>query len=370
MKPTIRSARALMGLIGLIGLSMPAAAQAPLERLTADHIRAVSPVRLSLNNQPALELYYLHIRGAEAPAISALTTSSILEAHDSYKLIFLPLVSCYVYIFQVHSTHQLLQVFPTNHVSDGELRWENPVQREQRYDIPGRRQVFDLGNPPLLQDVYVLISATPQDQLLQYYDQMYAAGQQQDTLAEESYRAALVSILQSFDGQPHVSHVRPKMFDAWIEHEAIASPVTVREVVDWLSYNAPNDAPSFTFKGIRGRGDAGRRSDAATLFDLFRPGTATLTPDAVAILDAYGNALKQHPVSLEIAAHAHELVSEAENLRLSRQQAQRIQQYLQRHFALKPSHLTAAGYGDTRPIVAAPPGTRSSTNNRVEFIRR
>ena len=121
--------------------------------------------------------------------------------------------------------------------------------------------------------------------------------------------------------------------------------------------------------------DAGRIGDALAddgridlniLFDFAR---ATLRPDSLAQLDELGRVLLTPALAARrIGIHGHtDAVGEAEaNLRLSRQRAAAVAEYLGRTFGIAPSRLDVQGFGESR--LKRPDAPDADANRRVAIV--
>lgn len=339
-----------------------------LEVLIKEHIQTFQPVRLYLSKTEALGIYYLHLRGSQELLLNQLTNSSILQAHDSYGIVFTATSSCsecYVYIFQVYSTGKLVRIFPAGNFDEIDVGNVNPVQAGQRYYVPARTKVFELGNPPALRDLYVMVSRHRATDIVTYYEAMLLAQAERAIRDEESYRTEILRILRAQQG--NVSHVSPIVYGDWLKHEVVNSPVRVRDIVDWFSLMGANP-PTRWVKGVSSPPDT---TSKITLFHLFQKGSAALLPEAYPILYEYGKALENElsDVFLEIAAHADDAGNQAANLELSRLRARVIKEYLTTEFAIAEERLKPEGYGDSNPLVLNDTEEGHKLNNRIELIR-
>ena len=355
----IRYLQVFIILIGLLSVMTSGYALDNLEQLADTYMQEEQPVRLLLHGQVALELYYLYLRAANSSAFSSLTNSTELDAHDSYRIVFTPTRQCYVYIFQVNSTGELALIFPELSFEGFEQQYGNPVEPGRQYNIPAQQYVFDVGNPPRLSDIYVLVAEEAQTRMSDFYGLMLEA-RGHDPLEENDYRDALLSFLESLEQQPFMSHIRPIVYRR--PHAGSISPVTVREFVNWLSFNA-SPAPAWGRKGPADR--------TVTLFHLFYDGSAELTPEAVPILSAYRKALREHSSQPKIKIMVHtDMPGTAEaNQVLSEQRAHILRQFFTNgEEGIERQHLIAEGYGNTQ-LLTDDVKKRSRINNRVELIR-
>lgn len=121
--------------------------------------------------------------------------------------------------------------------------------------------------------------------------------------------------------------------------------------------------------------DAGHIGDALTgegridlniLFDFAR---ATLRPDSLPQLDELGRVLLTPALApRRIGIHGHtDAVGEAgANLRLSRQRATAVAEYLGRAFGIAPQRLEVKGFGENR--LKRPEAPEADANRRVEIV--
>lgn len=103
--------------------------------------------------------------------------------------------------------------------------------------------------------------------------------------------------------------------------------------------------------------------------DLFFPlDSSQLEVDAVQSLNAFGFALSSPELrgfTYLIAGHTDASGDAGYNLRLSRQRADAVRDYLLRNFPIDPSRLLAAGFGEER--LRAPSRPTAAINRRVEI---
>jgi len=105
---------------------------------------------------------------------------------------------------------------------------------------------------------------------------------------------------------------------------------------------------------------------------LFDPGSATVRPEGDALLRSIADALADLPNPVTVEGHTDDRPIStghfASNWELSTARATSVLRLLQRHAAIPPDRLAAAGYADTRPIAdnATPEGR--AANRRVEVV--
>jgi outer membrane protein OmpA-like peptidoglycan-associated protein len=103
----------------------------------------------------------------------------------------------------------------------------------------------------------------------------------------------------------------------------------------------------------------------------FQPGSAALTPQAMAALDQLGQALTSPQLAaynFKIAGHTDTVGDPATNQTLSEQRAAAVKSYLMTKFGVADARLQAVGLGETDLLVPTPPQTPSQLNRRVQII--
>ena len=93
-----------------------------------------------------------------------------------------------------------------------------------------------------------------------------------------------------------------------------------------------------------------------------------IRPDAAVHLDTLVQTLVDNPkISIELSSHTDQRGKDAYNLKLSQQRAQAAVDYIVSK-GIDKARITARGYGETRPIVAAPKSEEEyQRNRRTEF---
>ena len=100
---------------------------------------------------------------------------------------------------------------------------------------------------------------------------------------------------------------------------------------------------------------------------FFDTGKATLRPESTAELERLQKLLAEQPtIKLEMAGHTDNVGKPAANQDLSQYRAQAVVAYLTQH-GIAPDRLTAAGYGDTRPVSTNTTKLGRQLNRRTEF---
>jgi outer membrane protein OmpA-like peptidoglycan-associated protein len=101
----------------------------------------------------------------------------------------------------------------------------------------------------------------------------------------------------------------------------------------------------------------------------FEPGSATLDPDSLAVLDGVARSLKANPhVRVTIAGHTDSTGTATRNDRLSKARADAVREYLVDK-GVSGSRLEARGYGARRPVADNDTWTGRAENRRVELTR-
>jgi outer membrane protein OmpA-like peptidoglycan-associated protein len=112
-------------------------------------------------------------------------------------------------------------------------------------------------------------------------------------------------------------------------------------------------------------------SGVCDLYIEFETGSATLTPDAIVVLNNLGKALdslKDKRFHFRVEGHTDTVGGEQFNLALSAQRADAVTLYLSSHFGVDPAALEPVGMGKDHPLVATPDQTPEPRNRRVQVI--
>jgi outer membrane protein OmpA-like peptidoglycan-associated protein len=100
---------------------------------------------------------------------------------------------------------------------------------------------------------------------------------------------------------------------------------------------------------------------------FFDTGKATLRPESTAELERLLKLLTDQPaLKLEVAGHTDNVGKPAANQDLSQRRAQAVVSYLTQH-GIATARLSAAGYGDTRPVAPNTTAGGRQLNRRTEF---
>ncbi|NOZ62403.1 MAG: OmpA family protein [Calditrichaeota bacterium] len=101
----------------------------------------------------------------------------------------------------------------------------------------------------------------------------------------------------------------------------------------------------------------------------FYPANQALRPESFIIVDKIFNLLNQYPdMEIEIRSHTDTMGAPHINLRLSRQRAESIKDYLVKR-GIQPSRITALGFGGTNPVADNKTPEGRAANRRIEFVR-
>lgn len=105
---------------------------------------------------------------------------------------------------------------------------------------------------------------------------------------------------------------------------------------------------------------------------LFDSGQADLKPAAMAVLDKLAGTLRQLPNQVRIEGHTdNRPISTAKypsNWELSTARATNVIRYLIEHSGLSPKRLSAAGYGEYRPVSDNGTDAGRADNRRVDIV--
>ncbi len=105
---------------------------------------------------------------------------------------------------------------------------------------------------------------------------------------------------------------------------------------------------------------------------LFDSGSARLRPEALIFLDEIARLARAFPYEVSIEGHTDDIPIRTEefptNWHLSADRAIAALQYLAEVGRIDRSRLSAAGFADTRPLVANDSSRKRATNRRVEFV--
>ena len=113
----------------------------------------------------------------------------------------------------------------------------------------------------------------------------------------------------------------------------------------------------------------------ATTHILFETGAVLLkTPDSFQQLDIAGRSFKKamevgkaDKWVIEVAGHTDNVGNPQSNIKLSKERAEAIRQYLLQTYGLPPSVVVANGYGDSQPIASNDTVEGREVNRRVVF---
>ncbi len=105
---------------------------------------------------------------------------------------------------------------------------------------------------------------------------------------------------------------------------------------------------------------------------LFDSGKADIKPAAIQSLDKIAEILKDIPNSIRVEGHTDNIPINTErfpsNWELSTQRALAVVSYLIEKVGIDPARLSAAGYGESRPLVANDSAAARARNRRVEIL--
>jgi OmpA-OmpF porin, OOP family len=101
---------------------------------------------------------------------------------------------------------------------------------------------------------------------------------------------------------------------------------------------------------------------------LFETGKAAISHESAAVLDGLvGLVQRCADADIEVAGHTDSVGSAASNLDLSKRRAEAVVAYL-KDAGVDTSRITAAGYGETKPIASNDTDEGRAQNRRIEFV--
>ncbi len=110
---------------------------------------------------------------------------------------------------------------------------------------------------------------------------------------------------------------------------------------------------------------------AVSLMVVFATGSATLTPEAEALVASLARALRMDPLAaarFRIEGHTDTVGSAAMNQALSERRAEAVRDALVTRHGIAPARIETAGFGETRLLVPTPDGRGEPRNRRVQVV--
>ena len=142
-----------------------------------------------------------------------------------------------------------------------------------------------------------------------------------------------------------------------------------REVESKLEALAASSGVSGPLQAVRTSEGLRVRVEGAVMFDL---GSAVLRPDALPLLARLSPLMAIYPYTISVEGHTDDLPIQNQtypsNWELSAARAGTVVRYLITRGGVPPSHLMAAGYADTHPILPNTSEGARANNRRVEFL--
>lgn len=145
------------------------------------------PARPSSETLPdflQFQINYVYRAGGKGN-FQLLSSGSVLQSGDHYKVIFTPAQDCYIYIFQIDSRKQIYSLFPMEQFGKVLLNNLNPVKAGQTYYLPSEKKSFVLDANTGEEKIYVLASHQRDLELEELYQQAFEAQQRQQTIDEQ-----------------------------------------------------------------------------------------------------------------------------------------------------------------------------------------
>ncbi len=116
-----------------------------------------------------------------------------------------------------------------------------------------------------------------------------------------------------------------------------------------------------------------RLSEALAKLDFsaihFESGSARLAPSGQEVLSTLAALLRDHAGDIEISGHTDSTGPEQYNLKLSRQRARSVENYLLVQ-GVEPGRMTSVGHGESRPIASNATAAGQARNRRIEITVR
>ncbi len=167
------------------------------------------------------------------------------------------------------------------------------------------------------------------------------------------------------------------VFGMPIPAKAVDAPEKIVSEEEFAALFDPDPAETIKKRGLakvpRPGFDTKKRE--ATTYVLFETGSVLLkTPESFKQLDTAGRAFKKalevgkiDQWVIEIAGHTDNVGSADYNLKLSKERAEGVRQYLLQTYGLPPKVVIARGYGAEQPIVSNDTPDGREKNRRVVF---
>lgn len=146
----------------------------------------------------------------------------------------------------------------------------------------------------------------------------------------------------------------------------VAAPVSVDDDGDGV-INERDKCPN-TLKGARVDGNGCVIEQTLTIRDItFENNSARLTANAQRLMENVVSFLRSDPSArISISGHTDSVASDEYNMKLSRNRATEVRDYLV-GYGIDASRLDAAGYGESRPVATNATPEGRELNRRVEF---
>jgi outer membrane protein OmpA-like peptidoglycan-associated protein len=147
--------------------------------------------------------------------------------------------------------------------------------------------------------------------------------------------------------------------------------ITRDQFIDMLRIRAPkSDYPE---KRLRSMDNETPPPAQVTVNILFKVGSTEPAGDfSIRQIQEAGEALSSDALAghrFEIAGHTDNTGSKEENLKLSRERAEAVKEFLVDFYGISPDRLVARGYGETQPVASNETEDGRAMNRRVVFTR-
>ncbi len=130
-----------------------------------DHLASIREVQQQLETTTSSEKsvqfpisYQFRPAKDKTGQFQTLSNGSILQSGDTYKVIFTPNETLYVYIFQKDASNQIQRIFPMTEFKGVQVNNHNPVAANKQYILPAKTKSFRLDNTTGTEKIYFIAS--------------------------------------------------------------------------------------------------------------------------------------------------------------------------------------------------------------------
>jgi uncharacterized coiled-coil protein SlyX len=130
-----------------------------------DHLASIREVQQQLETTTSSEKsvqfpisYQFRPAKDKTGQFQTVSNGSILQSGDTYKVIFTPNETLYVYIFQKDASNQIQRIFPMTEFKGVQVNNHNPVAANKQYILPAKTKSFRLDNTTGTEKIYFIAS--------------------------------------------------------------------------------------------------------------------------------------------------------------------------------------------------------------------